>query len=516
MTARRIAVAALAAVAVLLVVVLTRGDEDEAYTVNARIADAEGISKDFVVRVDGVKAGTVTDFGVDRNDIAWVAMELDREVGSIGVGARLSARAANLLGEKYLDLQTGDRARPVPSGSWIPLARTSSEVQLDDILNTLDTPTRMQLRILISEAGLGLSGRREDLNELLSQMPGTLRETNELLAQVNRDNQALGDLVDRGEAVVSPSAVQRRQAARLVGSFKDLMDTTASRREQLAQTVQRAPGTLGQLRRSLQELDGTARNLGPTAAQLRQAAPGLTQVLTGLPGFADEASGTLKTAQDVAPQLADLGRGATPDLQSITPTLTRLAGFAKAAAPTVESLGRGGVTSGLLHVMQNWTRTINQEDAIGHYFRLRLVYSETALRSIVGQLAPVNAPARAKKERGAAKPAAKPAPSQAPQAAPAAAARPQPVDLTPKVTELLDDVLQLTDLDKRTRELVERIKRTGEVTTAETKRLTDALKGTPLVEQLDQALPAPASAPSPAPASPASDPVAGLLDFLLG
>jgi len=387
----------LAGAALATLVILTTGGEDDPYVVTARIADAEGIQKDYVVRVDGVQAGKVVNVDVTRQDLAWVEMELDPEVGGIGENARLSARAANLLGEKYLDLETGDRTKPMPSGSTIPLTRTRSEVQLDDIFNTLDPTTRAQLRILVNEAGLGLAGRGADFNDLLGQLPGTLRETKAVLQQVTAENEALGQLISRSQAVISPSADRKQDVSGFVASARNLLDTTTRRRAQLAATIQQTPATLRQVRASLARLERSATNLEPAAAALRRAAPQLSAVLGRLPAFAQAANGTLDSARKASPALVRLGKQATPDVRRLDSSLRRLSDFAFAARPVTESLGRGRVFAGLLDVMQNWTRAINQSDAIGHYFALRLVISPQAASGLISQLTP---PAAGKKRRG--------------------------------------------------------------------------------------------------------------------
>ncbi|WP_205697396.1 MlaD family protein [Conexibacter sp. SYSU D00693] len=461
--------ALLVGVAVLAGVLALGARGDDPYVVKARIADAEGIGKDYVVRVDGVEAGRVADVGVSRDDVAWVEVELDDEAGRIGPDARLSARAANLLGEKYLDLQPGDRRRPQPSGSWIPLSRTSSEVQLDDVFNTLDATTRMQLRILVNEAGLGLAQRGQDLGELLEQLPGTLRETRGVLRQVAGENAALGELIERGERVVTPSARKARDVSALVTALQRLLGTAAARRAQLAATVREAPGTLVQLRSSLRRLSATAQDLGPAARQLRRAAPELTDVLGGLPAFARTTGRTLDTAREVAPDLRRLGRDARPDVRRLTSTLGDVARFGEDARPTVESLGRGKVFSGVLHVMQNWTRAINQSDSLGHYFRLRVVASPTVVRGVISQLTP-----QPTKRRTTARRPARPARPSLPDAVrdlPEAPAR-----LPEAVKQLPDAVKRLPEEVRKTVEQVQRGAQDGPVL-PEVRRLLDFLLG---------------------------------------
>jgi virulence factor Mce-like protein len=437
---RTLVVAALGSAALVALVVVLSGGGGDGFRLRAELGDAEGVRDNYVVRVDGIAAGRVTAVDVTRRDTAIVSIELDHGAGIVGRDARVSARAANLLGEKYLDLSLGDRARPLPEGSLVPLSRTRSEVQLDDILNTLAPNTRARLRVLINELGIGVSGRGADFNALLQRLPGTLRDSGAVLAQLASENAALGRLITRSDVVLTTIDHRRDTPARFVRSVDALTATLAAKRRELAATIQAAPATLRQTRGSLQRLAGTARRLQPAAALLRRSAPELTNVLAAIPGFATSASGTLATARQVAPELTRLGRRGTPDLEALDRTLQKTATFAHAMRPLSESLGRGGVVAGILELMQSWDRTINAGDGVGRFFRLRAAISPSALTSLVTRLTP-KPPARGK----ARKPSAK-APAALTKVAEASGGKPKPQsgNAVDRVTKPLTDTLDKT------------------------------------------------------------------------
>jgi ABC-type transporter Mla subunit MlaD len=121
---RRGVAAGLLALASLVVLAIVLSSGSSPYAVHAEFGDAAGLRADFAVRVQGVAVGRVAQITVTPRDTAMVKLELDPSVVPIGSGARASIIPSNLLGEKYVSLDEGDRRAALPSGTTIPLART--------------------------------------------------------------------------------------------------------------------------------------------------------------------------------------------------------------------------------------------------------------------------------------------------------------------------------------------------------------------------------------------------------
>ena len=161
MTRRVIAIALAAAVVVGAGAYLLSGGGGSDNLVRAEFSNAAGLRPGSLVRVGGATVGSVRSLKVTARDTAAVELALKDHVRP-GAGAAAAIRPANLLGEKFVDLTIGDRARPLTSGS-IPRSRTSTPVELDDVLNVLDSTTRGRLALLLGELGVALGGRGDDL-----------------------------------------------------------------------------------------------------------------------------------------------------------------------------------------------------------------------------------------------------------------------------------------------------------------------------------------------------------------
>jgi virulence factor Mce-like protein len=370
-------------VAIAAAVLLTGGEKP--YVVKAVYADASGLTKDYDVKIDGVPAGTITDVDLDGEDRAVLTLELDKGAAPIGAGAKAFARPANLLGEKYVDLRLGDRRRPQPSGTVIPVSHTGTPVELDDVLNTLDAGTRARLRILINEAGTALAGRGADFNALLGALPGALEDTRRVVDDVNGENARLRRTISAADRVAA--AVDRRHddLQRVVVDTSTALDAVAERRKQLGATVAKAPSALTQLNGTLGELRRASSDLVPAGRALRRAAPPLREVLAQLPSFSEQTTDTLEEAQDLAPVLSRLGRQATPDVRRIATTVHELSAFSGDLAPVMRGLDRG-VLRDAIGLMHGWGRVIARSDGLGHIFRVRATVDQELLTSALTRM----------------------------------------------------------------------------------------------------------------------------------
>jgi phospholipid/cholesterol/gamma-HCH transport system substrate-binding protein len=372
-----ILIAAVAA-PVLLAVALTSGTSR--YVVRAEFPNAAGLRTGFNVTLGGVKVGDVTDVRLTKRDTAVATLELHSEAAPVGRDAQASIQSSNLLGEKVVALAPGDLRRPAPSGTLIPASRTSTPVELDDVLNTLDSQTRLALGTFLVEQGDALVGRSSDLAAALERLPPSLDDARRLIAGLATDNHALGRLIDRSDRILAATARERGPLGRLVDTAGGALDTLASRRAALAATVRRTPGALGQLQTSLAGLDRAAQPLIGAARGLRASAPGLAGTLRALPSFTAAARPTLAQLRAASPQLSQLARDATPVVRRLVPASQQLATFARTSSPVTDTFDRG--IGDVVGLFEGWARAIQTRDAIGHYFRLGVKLSPR----IVGDL----------------------------------------------------------------------------------------------------------------------------------
>ena len=130
------------------------------YTVGAVFRTANNVKPGSFVRVAGVNVGKVTEVEHIDGDkqAALVKMRIEDRGLPIHKDATMSIRPRIFLeGNFFVDVSPGSPSSPViGDGDTIPINQTKAPVQLDQILTSLQAPTRRQLQRLLDELSTGL------------------------------------------------------------------------------------------------------------------------------------------------------------------------------------------------------------------------------------------------------------------------------------------------------------------------------------------------------------------------
>ncbi len=149
-TAAAIAAVALAIV-VVAVIVLEGGSS---YKVNAIFQNASQIVNGDLVEVSGNNVGTVSNISLTPNGQAKLTLSInDATFDPLRRGTIATVREVSLseIANRYVDLRLGPATgKPIPDNGTIPTQDTASEVDLDEVLDTLDAPTRKALQEVCS------------------------------------------------------------------------------------------------------------------------------------------------------------------------------------------------------------------------------------------------------------------------------------------------------------------------------------------------------------------------------
>ncbi len=433
MSLRRATPPLLLAAAVLVTLLLIRGGDDR-YTVKLLLANASGLKEGGEVRLGGVEIGTISDLRLDRADRVVATLALDDDRAPIGRDAAVAIATRNLLGQKYIDLDPGDRGRPLPSGSTIASSRVGTPTDLDQVLNVLDADTRTRLQILVNEAGVALTGRKVDFNQALRLLPPSVVQLGRVLDSVNADGRTISRLVDNSDHLVGAIAAERDALGALVTSAGGAASNVAARRAALAETLRRAPTTLRTAQRFLADLRSAAAPLRPAAARIAQTAPPMTAALRELQPVRAAAAPALARARAAAPALTRLADGATPVLARSRPAVTALANLAEDAPPLTRTVNAS--IDDLLGVLHGWAAAIQTRDGLSHSFRVRATLSTDAVLTLIRRLDLLQNPQKRKQARARKRPA---------KTAPAVATPPTAKDSKPSAAAIPTEVKNAID-----------------------------------------------------------------------
>lgn len=360
-------VAALVTTALVIGIPRWTGD-DKAHVVGL-FTDASTLNVGNVVRAGGVEVGNVRAIGL-QDGHARVELEVDRSLLPLHADASMKIRAVNLLGEKYVDLDTGTPGAPVVSpGAVVPMDRTSVSVDVQDVINSLGDPAATGLAALVTTAGEGVRGQGKNLGDTVKGLGPSFTQANKLVALLREQNDTLNELVDRAQPVADGLAAGDGAALdRLVGGAQQTLSTVATNRRALDETLAQLPATIVSARRTLGELSGTADAATPTLRSIRPVTDNLVDIsgeLNRLADAADPALGSLPPVLEKADKLLDEAAPAAAQLREGGP---HLKGAAAGAHPLGDELLDRNF-KGVLDFVKLWAMSTNGHDGLSHYFR---------------------------------------------------------------------------------------------------------------------------------------------------
>lgn len=392
--------AGLVAVLIAAVAIGAGGEDDNGdYRVRAIFDNAAFAIHGEDVKVAGVKVGTIADVDVTPQNRAAVTLRIDEKgFRDFRADARCTVRPQSLIGEKFVDCSlTQPRApgaplppplRSVPDGQpgegdrLLPVENTTTPVDLDLINSTLRMPYNQRFSLLLNELGRGLAGRGGDLAATIRRANPALRETDEVLALLARQNDTLERLARDSDTVLAPLARDRRRVGSAVENIGEVAQATAERREDLAADVQRLPRFLAELRPTMRQVGGLSDQMTPVLGDLNEIAPDLGRFVSELGPFSRSATPALQT-------LGDAARTGTPAVRDALPTVRRLRGFARDVRPlgrtlatVLQSFQRNDGIERLMDYLFFQVAAINGFDQVGHYLRAGLIVNTCSNYSI--------------------------------------------------------------------------------------------------------------------------------------
>ena len=252
------------------------------YQVSAVFENAPPIAKGTAVRIAGVDVGKVSEIESMGGDSAGVkvTMKLDDEALPLHDDAEVAARERIFLeGNLFLDVKPGTPGTgELEDGGTIPISQTSAPVQIDQVLGTLKTDTRKDLRDLLAGYGKALNGEPEP-GEDEDQDPDVQGETG---------GQALNDTLDysadalRDASVVNQATLgtELHDLSKLIGGQQRIMRALSSREAQLKDLITNFNVTMAALAAEQGNLRETVRLLPEL---LKAAQPALDNLNSAFP-----------------------------------------------------------------------------------------------------------------------------------------------------------------------------------------------------------------------------------------
>ncbi len=313
------------------------------YTVHAEFSTAAAVTAGQGQSVDiaGVQVGQVGGVSL-QNGRANVTMNIYKKYQPIYRDATVLLRPRTPLKDMYLSLDPGSRSSgAVPAGGTLPVAQTSPDIDVDQILSTLDVDTRNYLLLLL--AGGAQAFRDPGYNGVIPSTAAVanLRGTFQRFAPLNRDTVTFTKLLAKRQAEISRAihnfSLVSRSLGEVDGTLTSLVNSSntnfsaiSSQDANLESALSLLPGTLQLTTDTLGKVQGFANQSGAALHGLLPFAHALGPALQAArPLFQD----TTSTIRD---QLRPFSVAVQPLARILSPAAAKLA---QATPKLVSSIG---------------------------------------------------------------------------------------------------------------------------------------------------------------------------------
>jgi phospholipid/cholesterol/gamma-HCH transport system substrate-binding protein len=289
----RIAAIVALGAAVLVVAVLLLGGGG-GYSVTAQFENASQLVKGNQVQVAGLPAGSVDDISLGPDGTALVKMSIDDDYAPLREGTTATVRSVSLSGvaNRYVALELPgekERGAEIPDGGELPLSVTVSEVDLDQLFNTLDGPTRAGLKRTIRGFARAYDGTGKAANATFKYLNPFLSTTRELVGELTSDTSAFERLLVDTSSLSGALAERSPDISGLVGNLDRMMAALGSENRALASSVGLLPGFMRAANTTFVNTRATLDDLDPLVAASKPVARKLRPFAEDLRGFARDA-----------------------------------------------------------------------------------------------------------------------------------------------------------------------------------------------------------------------------------
>lgn len=328
-TYARAIVLALLITAITLVALAAFGGGGGDYTVTARFINAGQIVEGNPVQAGGVPIGSVRRIELTRAGQADITLAVDSDHSPLPAGTRAAIRQLSQSGiaNRFVDLTfPGHRqgAGTIDDRGRIGADATTTQVDLDQVLNALRPKTREALKGLLADSAESLrGGGGEQLGRGIEYLNPGLSTSGRLLRELTRERPVLERTLVDGADLATALSERRESLASLVGTANDATGALARQKRALAESIGLLPPVMRRANSSFLNLRATLDDLDPLVADAKPVARNLSPLLADARAVAAAARPTLR---DLRSAIRRPGKG--NDAVEVVRAVPRLADIA--------------------------------------------------------------------------------------------------------------------------------------------------------------------------------------------
>ena len=321
------AVGALIAAVVLVALVLFGGGAG-GYKVKARFLNAGQLVKGNPVQVGGVAVGTVKGIKITDDGHAEIELSIDGDHSPLRKGTRAEIRqfSQSGLANRYVDLKLPPNTDDtIPDGGVIDTDQTVTQVDLDELYNTLDPETRRSLQGFFKGSADQWRGMEQEANVGFEYLNPALSTSSRLFNELTQDTPLLERFLVDSSRMVSALAKRRDDLAGLIGNLNETTRALGSQKEALAESIGRLPPFMRRANTTFVDLRATLDEVDPLVEASKPVAKRLEPFLSQARAFAADAEPTVRDLS-----ITIRRRGSSNDLINLLHSFPPLAEIATA------------------------------------------------------------------------------------------------------------------------------------------------------------------------------------------
>jgi phospholipid/cholesterol/gamma-HCH transport system substrate-binding protein len=298
------------------------------FVVKAEMSTAQAVTpgQGQTVNIAGVQVGEISKVEL-KDGKAVITLRMQPKYGRVYKDATVLLRPKTGLKDMVAELEPGHpSAGRVKDGGTIPVSQTLPDVNLDEILASLDGDTRDYLTVLIGAGAEGLRGNGHRLANAIRRFEPSALYGRRVFASLAQRRHNIKRVIHNLSLIMDELGNKDNQVAQFVENSNAVFDTLAKQDANLRSTLTELPSSLDATQRGLGKAKVLADQLGPTLQALRPGARSLGPTLRQVRPFVTQTTPVLRdeirpfvrasrpTVRELRPAMRDLA-AATPDLR---------------------------------------------------------------------------------------------------------------------------------------------------------------------------------------------------------
>lgn len=335
------------------------------YRVKLVIPSAAQLVSGSPVWVNGLPAGSVDGLTV-QDGKAVVDVSIDRRFAPLREGTTSWVEWYSAIGERVMELTQGPAQNAtIPSGD-LYAPQVTKQVELDQILNTLDPPTRARLDSLVKGLDGTVNGREVQLRDTLDTAGPAVEALGGVLDGLGRDGQSIKELVGQLNQVTAIATQHQGDVAATVHNLTAVSAPLAAQQAKISEALKELPPTLQVTQNTLNDVPDAVDATDPLLQDLRPGTDRLVSVSHNLNSLMDDLRpavrdlrptlGSLRGALDELPDFLDGTHDILPPIHQITERYGAAASFLRPYTPE------------LVGWLQNFGEGFSGYDSQGHFW----------------------------------------------------------------------------------------------------------------------------------------------------